>query len=93
MFLLAGKAAANYSHVKYFPSFPTRAAYDGFYEIMLCVVNNASEKFAAYVQELVVRYLRIVSDEAANWFEEWWTGARGRYCLCHASGSRFAPSQ
>ncbi len=29
-------------------------------------------------------YLRTVSDEAANWFEGWWTGARGRYCLCHA---------
>ncbi len=69
MLLLAGITAANYSHVKYFPS---RAAYDVFYKIMLHVVNIASEEFAAYVQEfkLVVRYLRTVSDEAANWFEE-----------------------
>ena len=44
----------------------------------------AVEDFAAYAQWLVVRYLRSVSDEAANWYEEWWTGARGRYCLCHA---------
>jgi hypothetical protein len=79
--LLAGIAAANYSHVKYFPS---RAVYDAFYEIMLRVVNIASKEFAACVQELVVRYLHTVSEEAANWFEEWWTGARGRYCLCHA---------
>ncbi len=79
--MLAGIAAANYSHVKYFPS---RAAYDAFYQIMLHVVNIASEEFAKYVQELVVHYLRTVGDEAANWFEEWWTGARGRYCLCHA---------
>ncbi len=53
IFLLAGIAAANYSHVKYFPS---RAAYGAFYEIMLRVVNIASEEFAFYhdVQELVV---------------------------------------
>jgi hypothetical protein len=44
MFLLAGIAAADYSHVKYFPS---RGAYDAFYEIMLRVVNIASEEFAA----------------------------------------------
>ena len=81
MLLLPGIAASNYSHVKYFPS---RAAYDAFYEIILRVVNIAFEDFADYAQFLVVRYLRSVSDEAANWFEEWWTGARGRYCLCHA---------
>ncbi len=54
MFLLAGIAATstNYSHVKFFPS---RGAYDAFYEIMLRVVNIASEEFAAYVQELAVR--------------------------------------
>jgi hypothetical protein len=46
IFLRAGIAAANYSHFKYFPS---RAAYDAFYEIMLRVVNIASEEFAAYV--------------------------------------------
>ncbi len=33
----------------------SRGAYDAFYQIMLRVVNIASEEFAAYVQELVVR--------------------------------------
>jgi hypothetical protein len=28
-----------------------------------------------------------VKCEAAHWFEEWWTGARARYCLCHAMHS------
>jgi hypothetical protein len=56
MFLLAGIAAANDSHVKYFPTnFPSRGAYDALYEIMLRVVNIASEEFTTYVQELVVR--------------------------------------
>ncbi len=56
LFLLAGIAAANYSHVKYFPTkFPSRGAYDALYEIMLRVVNIASEEFTAYVQELKVR--------------------------------------
>jgi hypothetical protein len=51
---------------------------------MLSVVNVVSEEFAKYVQELVVRCLCTVSDGAAHWFKECWTGARGRYCLCHA---------
>ncbi len=74
LLLFPGIIASNYSHVKYFPS---RAAYDAFYEIILRVVNIASEDFAAYAQFSVVRYLRSVSDETANWFEEWWAGARG----------------
>ncbi len=66
MFVLTGIAAANYSHVKYFQS---RVAYDAFYEFMLHAVNIAPKEFAMYVQELIVRYLCTVSDEAAQWFE------------------------
>ncbi len=55
LLLLPGISASNYSHVKYFPS---RAAYDAFYEIIVRVVNIAFEDFAAYAQWLVVRYLR-----------------------------------
>ncbi len=58
MFLLADIAAVNYLHVsvKYFPmKFPSRGACEVFYEIMLRMINIASEEFTAYVQQLVVR--------------------------------------
>ncbi len=63
MVLFTGIATANYSHVSYFPS---RAAYDEFYAIMLSVVMIAFEEFAAFIQDLVVQYLRTVSDKAAD---------------------------
>ncbi len=44
--------SCDYSHMKYFPS---RGIYDAFEEVMLRVENIASEGFAAYVHELVVR--------------------------------------
>ena len=39
-------------------------------------------------QDLLVEFLtaRVVETgkSTGNWFRKWWTGARGRYCLCHS---------
>ena len=81
--MISGIAASNYSHVGYFPS---RAAYDDFYSIALRVVDIARTPFAEYVQLLLVQYLAAkVSGQTSAWFEQFWTGAKGRYCLCHAT--------
>ena len=42
--------------------------------------------FAVHAQALLVTYIRDVLEQprAAEWFETWWTGDRGRYCLAHA---------
>ena len=42
--------------------------------------------FAVHAQALLVTYIRDVLGQprAAEWFETWWTGDRGRYCLAHA---------
>ena len=44
------------------------------------------ENFADHAQALLVTYVRDVLKQprAAEWFETWWTGDRGRYCLAHA---------
>jgi uncharacterized protein (DUF2237 family) len=80
--LCAGIAAANYAHVGYFPS---RDAYDDFYEILTGVVDIGIISFKDYVIKAFVEYLRTHADDAsADWFEQNWTGPRGRYCLCDA---------
>ena len=78
--MLSGIPASNYSQVSYFPS---RENYDEFYGFIIRVVNIAFEKFATFVQALLVQHLRTFGDKPAEWYEEWWTGARGCYCLCH----------
>ena len=81
--MISGIAASNYSHVGYFPS---RAAYDDFYSIALRVVDIARTPFAEYVQQLLVQYLAAkVSGQTSAWYDQFWTGAKGRYCLCHAT--------
>jgi hypothetical protein len=66
--------------------FPTRADYDAFYTILLRLVNIAFEDFARYVQALIVNHLLMnVSAHASEWYETYWTGARGRYCICHST--------
>ena len=42
--------------------------------------------FAEHAQALLVDYVRKVLKHpvAADWFQTWWTGVRGRYCLAHA---------
>jgi hypothetical protein len=81
--VISGIAASNYSHVGYFPS---RAAYDDFYSIALRVVDIARTPFAEYVQQLLVQYLAAkVSGQTSAWYDQFWTGAKGRYCLCHAT--------
>ena len=80
----ASIAAANYSHVGYFPSLED---YDDFYEILTGVVDFGIASFKEYVIKAFVEYLRThLNDEgaAADWFEQNWTGPRGRYCLCDA---------
>ena len=44
------------------------------------------ETFANHAQALLVTCIRDVLKQprAAEWFETWWTGDRGRYCLAHA---------
>ena len=44
------------------------------------------ENFAEHAQAMLVSYIRDVLKQprAAEWFETWWTGDRGQYCLAHA---------
>ena len=51
---------------------------------MLRIVKIAVLTFATYAQDLLIAYLAKVDPAAAEWFSENWSGARGRYCLCHA---------
>ncbi len=78
--MLSGIPASTYSHVSYFRS---RENYEEFYGFITRVVNIAFEKFATFVQALLVLHLRTFGNKPAKWYEEWWTGACGRYCLCH----------
>lgn len=79
--MLSGISAANYSHVHFFPE---RANYDEFYELVIRLVKIAFEPLAEYAQELLVQHLRTrFGNRPADWYEEYWTGARGRYCLAH----------
>ena len=63
-----------------------REMYDKFYEQVLRVKNIMLLPFAVRAQALLVTYIRDVLKQprAAEWFETWWTGDRGRYCLAHA---------
>ena len=76
----------RYHHVKYFEEVDAREKYDDFYEQVLRVKNIMIEKFAEHAQALLADYIRNVLKQprAAEWFETWWTGDRGRYCLAHA---------
>ncbi len=65
--VLSGIPVSNYSHVSYFPS---RENYDEFYAFIIRVVNIAFEKFATFVQALLVRHLSIFGDKPAEWYEE-----------------------
>jgi hypothetical protein len=77
-------AAANYSHVGYFPRL---ADCDIFFAILLRVADIAVLTFALLAQKLLVDFLCAQDDQSADWYEEFWTGARGRYCLCPAGHS------
>jgi hypothetical protein len=78
---------ATRSHVKQFPSV---AAYDDYYNIVVDAGEIGVEQFATLVQIMLVEYLRVHRDhcdDIANWCEKYWTGCRGRYCFVH---SRYA---
>ena len=82
---LSGIAANNRSHVK---RFDTPAAYDDYYDIVVDISDISVELFATRVQEMLVDYLRAHHGNGpADWYERYWSGARGRYCLVH---SRYA---
>ena len=78
---MAGIAADQHSHVKYFPCVP---AYDDYDDILVGISEVGVESFATRVQELLVAYLRATyGDGPANWCRDFWTGDRGRMCLAH----------
>ena len=54
---------------------------------MLRVVKIAVLSLATEVQALLVAYLETKDPPAAAWFRDNWSGARGRYCVCHAGYS------
>jgi hypothetical protein len=60
--VLSGIPASNYSHVSYFPSYEN---YDESYGFIIRVVNIAFEKFATFVQALLVLHLCTFGDKQA----------------------------
>ena len=78
----AGIVASHYLHVH---QFLIREAYDDFYAIMEQFVDIGVDSFKEFAVKALLSYLRIhVNDESAAWFESYWSGPRGRYCLCYA---------
>jgi hypothetical protein len=78
----AGIAAANRSHLKFFPDID---AYGIYHEFVVETGAIAVEVFAERVQALIVTFLRKeYSDKCADWCETYWTGLRGRMCLAHS---------
>ena len=73
--------------MNYFKGVDAREKYDNFFAQVLKVKDIAVLTFAELAQRLLVDYIRdvLLQPEAAEWFSTWWTGARGRYCLAHAS--------
>ncbi len=64
--------------VQYFDGEERRAAYQLLSRVFQVIAINA--------QALLVNYIRdeLNQPRAADWFQEWWTGARGWYTLAHA---------
>ena len=80
--MLTGIAAASYSHVKYFPN---RAAYDDYYDIVVDIADIGVLSFADRAQSMLVEYLTTnYGENVGKWYEEFWTGSRGRMCLAHS---------
>ena len=78
----AGIVASGYSHVHHFP---TRAAYDDYYDRVVDIGKVGVPEFVDRVQELLVDYIRAkYGDKPADWCREFWTGDRGRMTLAHA---------
>jgi hypothetical protein len=81
--LPAGIPAASYKHIPYFDG--NRKAYDAFYDLQVDIGEIGVESFATMAQTMMVEYVREhYGDKPANWAEEYWTGERGRICICHA---------
>ena len=80
---MAAIAADNYSHLQYFGG--GREAYDDYYDFVIDISEVAIPEFAAWVQDLLVDYIRAkYGDAPADWCRYFWTGDRGRICLAHA---------
>ena len=80
--MVTGIAASQYTHVKYFPN---RAAYDDYYDIAVDIADIGVLSFAGRAQSMLVEYLATsYGEKVAKWYEEFWTGSRGRMCLAHS---------
>jgi hypothetical protein len=75
----AGIAASYDSHVHHFPN---REAFDDFYSIVEQLVDVGVLTFKDYAVKSLLSYLcDHITDKSADWYEEYWTGPRGKYCL------------
>ena len=81
----AGIAAAKYTHLHHFKS---HEDYDIFYDLACQIADISDLEFAELCQDLLVDFLTArdaeTGKQSGKWFRTWWTGARGRYCLCHS---------
>jgi hypothetical protein len=79
---VSGIAVAKRSHIK---QFPIDAAYNYYYDILVDTGEISVEQFATLVQLFLVQYLRArYGADTANWYETYWLGDCGRYCLVHS---------
>jgi hypothetical protein len=54
-------------------------------DIVVNICEIGVESFATRAQHMLVDYLRSnYGDKVANWCQDFWTGDRGRMCLCHS---------
>ena len=68
--------------MKYFPR--GRQGYDDFYDILVGIGDIGVMSFAVRAIGLLEDYLREKhGDTCADWFRDYWTGKRGRYCIAH----------
>ena len=68
--------------MKYFPK--GRQGYDDFYDILVGIGDIGVMSFAVRAIGLLEDYLREKhGDPCADWFRDYWTGKRGRYCIAH----------
>ena len=68
--------------MKHFPK--GRQGYDDFYDILVGIGDIGVMSFAVRAIGLLEDYLREKhGDPCADWFRDYWTGKRGRYCIAH----------
>jgi hypothetical protein len=51
-----------------------------YYDTILRIAKCAYENAGSHLQDLMVQRLRAVNElRAANWFQDYWTGSKGRW--------------